>query len=222
MVNIHDVEINKNDWAGDKLEAIFKRQGELMQKYHDIEAANGLLQTPDCPVDLHDRFGQARLKDFAWRATEELGEALDAMDKFLRGDHGIEHCNEELADALHFLTEFTILAGLGPKDIIGVGDGEADGLDLLFHRVMLEPSSEMARLIGVFVKHMGMTCNCFKNKPWKQSHMLTDTQEFYMNLLQAWVAFIKICKAVKLNAESLTEYYFGKSEVNRFRQRSNY
>ena len=63
---------------GDKLEAIFARQKELMEKYHDIELRSGLMQTEDCPVNLDDKRGQARIKDFAWRVIEEVGEALDA------------------------------------------------------------------------------------------------------------------------------------------------
>ena len=49
---------------GDKLVAIFNRQKELMEKYHDIEARSGLMQTEDCPVNLNDKRGQARIKDF--------------------------------------------------------------------------------------------------------------------------------------------------------------
>ena len=63
---------------GDLLQAIFNRQKSLMGKYHDIELKSGLLQTEDCPVNLDDKRGQARIKDFSWRVTEELGEALDA------------------------------------------------------------------------------------------------------------------------------------------------
>ena len=40
---------------GDKLNAIFSRQKELMTKYHDIEARSGLMQTEDCPVNLDDK-----------------------------------------------------------------------------------------------------------------------------------------------------------------------
>ena len=64
---------------GNLLKQIFDRQKELMDKYHYIEERSGLLQTADCPVNLDDRRGQARIKDFSWRVTEELGEALDAL-----------------------------------------------------------------------------------------------------------------------------------------------
>ena len=66
------------EFTGDKLQAIFTRQKSLMDKYHDIELRSGLLQTEDCPVNLDDKRGQARIKDFSWRVTEERGEALDA------------------------------------------------------------------------------------------------------------------------------------------------
>ena len=36
----------------ESLKAIFERQRELMEKYHDIELKSGLLQTEDCPVNL--------------------------------------------------------------------------------------------------------------------------------------------------------------------------
>ena len=63
----------------DFLNVIFNRQKELMEKYHWIEKKSGLLQTELFPLDLNDVRSQARIKDFAWRITEEIGEALDAI-----------------------------------------------------------------------------------------------------------------------------------------------
>ena len=90
----------------ESLKAIFDRQRELMIKYHDIEFKSGLMQTEDCPVNLDDKKGQARIKDFAWRITEEIGEAIDALCNSEK-----LHYEEELIDGLHFLTEMTILTG---------------------------------------------------------------------------------------------------------------
>lgn len=59
------------------------------------------MQTEDCPVNLDDKRGQARIKDFSWRITEEIGEALDAMEN----ESALLHFHEELVDGLHFLTE---------------------------------------------------------------------------------------------------------------------
>lgn len=138
MVNVKDVEVEFPE--GDMLENVFSRQRELMETYHHIERKNGLLQTEDVPVDLHSAQGQARLKDFAWRVTEEIGEAM----------------------------------------------------------------------------------NCLKNKPWKQTQMLTDEVHYIEELVDAFHFFVELCILSGLSAEDLFRMYFSKSEVNKFRQRSQY
>lgn len=208
--------------VGDKLEAIFKRQKELMDKYHDIEKRGGLLQTEDCPVNLDDKRGQARIKDFAWRVTEEIGEALDALN--VHDD--IVHFQEELIDGLHFLTELTILAGVTPKDLqenCSVDEGK-DILDGMFE-VLTNPVDtavwSLEARVAVFIEKLGMTCNCLKNKPWKQSNMVTDKKAFKENLSTAWHAYI-ILLAYNMDADEVADIYLKKSQVNKFRQRSNY
>jgi len=123
-MNINDVtDEDILDFLGDTdmLEAIFDRQKELMEKYHPIEAANDLLLSPDVPVDLDSAKGQARLKDFAWRVTEELGEAMNCLKnkpwKQTQMLTDRDHFYEELADALHFMVELFILSGLDAKDV---------------------------------------------------------------------------------------------------------
>lgn len=197
---------------GDKLKAIFNRQKELMNKYHDIELRSGLLQTEDCPVNLNDKKGQARIKDFSWRVTEELGEALDA---WFEGD-GI-HTKEELADGLHFLTELSILAGF---DFNG-WNFNGDGLEAIWEYPMYSGST-MEQAVTVFISKLGMTCNCLKNKPWKQSQMLTDIPEFNNRLFETWVSYINIMSLMFDSPDEIVDIYFKKSNVNKFRQRSGY
>ena len=198
-----------------KLQAIFDRQKELMTKYHDIEKASGLLQTEDCPVNLHDKRGQARIKDFAWRVTEELGEALDA----LYVDNDDVHYKEELADGLHFLTELSILAGLTPKDIADFIEAPED---LIFEHLVYPRKTTLNYMVANFIRSLGMTCNCLKNKPWKQSQMLTDVPHFYARLCDAWFAYFGILSDAFESGDEIVSTYFKKSQVNKFRQRSNY
>ncbi len=140
-MNIHDFKAPKvENTVEDKLDLIFQKQRELMVKYEEIEMKNGLLQTPMVPVDLHDNAGQARLKDFAWRITEELGEAMQ----------------------------------------------------------------------------------CLKNKPWKQTHMLTDVDHYKEELADAFHFFVELCILSGIEAEDLFDLYFRKNQVNKFRQRSQY
>ena len=206
--------------TGDKLQAIFTRQKSLMDKYHDIELKSGLLQTEDCPVNLDDKRGQARIKDFSWRVTEELGEALDAKATK-------DHYQEELIDGLHFLTELTILAGKDYHNILPEGTA-------LYHNDRLEDLVENARecifrngdnlnyWVSKFIENLGMMCNCLKNKPWKQSMMKTDQNAFYGRLAEVWVLYITLLVVSGMDADSIATTYLKKSQVNQFRQRSNY
>jgi len=233
MVNVYDYYDGSMEIEGDMLEAMFQRQRELMEKYHHIEEANGLLLAGDVPVDIHDRFGQARIKDFAWRTAEELGEALEAFED--QDGFNETHFREEIADALHFLIELSILAGVGPDDLdqalppnVSVRDDKLFRLYYVVHSQVKDEDGlytfyEKAHLrVARFIKSLGVTCNTLKNKPWKQTHMLTDTNKFYRNLEQAWIDFIRLCSDAEISPKELVAMYFGKSEVNKFRQRSDY
>lgn len=191
------------------LKQIFERQKELMDKYHYIEERSGLLQTADCPVNLDDRRGQARIKDFSWRVTEELGEALDAL-----GQDDMEHFAEELVDGLHFLTELTILAGLDWDDL--------PPLNLMYYNATNSAIDGLDQRVYDYVEGIGMMCNCLKNKPWKQSMMQTDRVAFFSRLHAVWMKYIAIMETVFESPEDIVSVYLKKSQVNKFRQRSNY
>lgn len=206
---------------GDLLKAIFDRQKSLMGKYHDIELKSGLLQTEDCPVNLDDKRGQARIKDFSWRVTEELGEALDARTNK-------DHYQEELIDGLHFLTELTILAGKDYNTILPIN---APAYDEDHLKDLVENANEVISRklndtldfwVSRFIEQLAMMCNCLKNKPWKQSMMKTDLEAFYNRLAEAWVCYITILIISGMGAEDIAHVYLKKSQVNQFRQRSNY
>lgn len=204
--------------TGDRLKAIFDRQKELMSKYHHIEARSGLMQTEDCPVNLNDKKGQARIKDFSWRVTEEVGEALDALLHE-------EHYQEELIDGLHFLTELTILTG---RDYNTISDFEPVNEETDYMQLIYNDGEGMAigkgleRLVTDFVKELGMMCNCLKNKPWKQSQMLTDTEAFYKRLEQVWITYLAILVTSDMSPDDIVNVYLKKSNVNKFRIRSLY
>lgn len=198
-MNIQDI-AKVEDYPTDLLQAIFDKQKQLMEKYHHIESKNGLLQTPDVPVDLHCRFGQARIKDFAWRMTEEFTEATDAK-------HDREHYLEELIDGLHFLVELFILSDFHPGETL--------------HQWFTNLAGQTAEPYQV-IERIGCACNTLKQKPWKSSHMLTDVAKFQSHLLEAWEAFVRLMITEGLTPEDVYDLYFRKSEVNTFRIRSNY
>ena len=205
---------------GDLLKAIFDRQKSLMGKYHDIELKSGLLQTEDCPVNLDDKRGQARIKDFSWRVTEELGEALDARTNK-------DHYQEELIDGLHFLTELTILAGKDYNTILPINpvydeDHLRDLVENANEVISRKLNDTLDFWVSRFIEQLAMMCNCLKNKPWKQSMMKTDREAFYNRLAEVWVCYITILVVSGMGAEDIANVYLKKSQVNIFRQRSNY
>lgn len=206
---------------GDLLKAIFDRQKSLMGKYHDIELKSGLLQTEDCPVNLDDKRGQARIKDFSWRVTEELGEALDAKANK-------DHYQEELIDGLHFLTELTVLAGKDYNTILSINtptydeDHLKDLVENAKEVISRKANDHLDFWVSRFIEQLAMMCNCLKNKPWKQSMMKTDREAFYNRLAEAWVCYITILVISGMGAEDIANVYLKKSQVNKFRIRSAY
>ena len=205
---------------GDLLKAIFDRQKSLMGKYHDIELKSGLLQTEDCPVNLDDKRGQSRIKDFSWRVTEELGEALDA-------NANKDHYQEELIDGLHFLTELTILAGKDYNTILPINpvydeDHLRDLVENANEVITRKLNDTLDFWVSRFIEQLAMMCNCLKNKPWKQSMMKTDREAFYNRLTNVWVCYITILVVSGMNAEDIAGTYLKKSQVNKFRIRSAY
>ena len=197
----------------ESLRAIFDRQKELMEKYHDIEFKSGLMQTEDCPVNLDDKRGQARIKDFSWRITEEVGEALDAIANE-SGESALLHFHEELVDGLHFLTEMTILTGYDLPEYTTLKD--------LIEEGSYRDCYTLNDLVSDHVMYLGMMCNCLKNKPWKQSMMKTNKENFYKHLKLVWSNYVAILTSQDLTEEEITDLYLRKSQVNQFRVRSNY
>ena len=197
----------------ESLRAIFDRQKELMEKYHDIEFKSGLMQTEDCPVNLDDKKGQARIKDFAWRITEEVGEALDAIENE-SGESALLHFHEELVDGLHFLTEMTILTGYDLPEYTTLKD--------LIEERSYRDCYTLNDLVSDHVMYLGMMCNCLKNKPWKQSMMKTNKENFYKHLKLVWSNYVAILTSQDLTEEEITDLYLRKSQVNQFRVRSHY
>ena len=218
-MNINDV-LEPLEKPENMLEAIFKHQHALALKYLPIEKSNGLLLTDNVPVNIHNNRGQARLKDMTWRCVEEIAEAFEAAQKaeYL-------HFYEEMADAMHFLVELCILADVYPSC-----EGNFDDLENHFDRAKTyQPvdgehlDHEALQIYGMdFVVQAGLACNCLKNKPWKTTHMMTDTEKFNKCLRHAFTSFIELCKVSGFTAWGLYQMYMRKHEVNVFRQRSGY
>lgn len=102
--------------TGKTLDQMFHLQGAIMKEY--IIRGDDI---PEPPLDLATRQSQRLLKNFAWRITEELGEAYDMLKQAygcISTNHGeeaqgwISMYNEELGDVWHFMLEIMILSDM--------------------------------------------------------------------------------------------------------------
>jgi len=218
-MNINDVtaeEVNGFKVEVDKLEAIFSRQEELEEKYRPIEERQGvgygLLK--DRKFDLNHTNSQELLKNFAWRVVEELTEATTAHDPM--------HKHEETIDALHFLVGLALLAGVTPKEIIAERLLDPAHPDMLVTLLSCHTTGDAKPNPYRIVEQLGLAMNCLKQKPWKQTHILTDANKFRKHIIYAFHEFGQFCVDSGMNSDLVYDVYFKKASVNAFRQRSNY
>jgi len=222
-MNIEDVN-QKIKIPENPIIAIFDLQKELMKKYDQIEKINGF-NIPEPPYNLDDSKVQARIKDMFWRTTEELAEAMETTPpffqltdwkKFWETDFCIRHFFEELADALHFLVEASIIAELNPETEVAVLFEIVSLLDIDISDLNLKI------LVSNVILSMGLAANILKNKPWKQTQMCTDVQKFKNKLIVVWVDFITLWQGLNCSQEDIYILYIKKHTVNVWRQDTNY
>ena len=107
------------DQVPDILATMFEQQRHHMQAYAVINEDAQL--PPYLRGDLDNRQTQAALREFAGYITEELYEAVNLLKakpwKQNPSPTNVEAFTEELADFMHFVIEFFILAGLSAEDV---------------------------------------------------------------------------------------------------------
>jgi len=70
--------------------------------------------------------------------------------------------------------------------------------------------------------HLQLARNTLKNKPWKQSQMMTDEGLYIIKLKDATVSLFKFLQFTGFSPASLYEVYYKKNLVNKFRIKSKY
>jgi dimeric dUTPase (all-alpha-NTP-PPase superfamily) len=223
------------------LPSIFTKQSKLYEKYYGIERRNGFYK-PDISFNntvvmgvaytnsanrpsIDDAQFQHWLKDMLWRATEEVAEAMETFpnDESLKNwraewdnNANVRHFFEELADALHFLAEVSVVVGVNQFKLVETWQKVDAGLTPYPAEV------EVRERVLDFIVAMGLVGNTLKNKPWKSTHMPTDQDKFMTRLDDAWLKFFELWKTLDCSPTDVYGLYFKKNAVNQFRQRSNY
>ena len=209
-MNVDDVKDNEvpKIESSEYLDAIFAKQLTLVEKYKEIEGI------PDYPFDVDSADHQIWIKDFLWRVTEELAEAMQAM----YDGHKI-HQIEEVVDALHFLVELFILVNMKPLDNL-----DTTIMNIHTNNIAVYGCKEgrFTHRFGDTVYFLGLVGNTLKNKKWKQTQMQTDVKKFESLLQEAFVNLIGVFVSMNCTSKDIYTFYFKKSEVNNFRIRTNY
>ena len=197
----------------DRLETIFDVHRETTSKYAEVERENGMVWCFDCPVDIDDPRGQAHLKDFAWRFTEELTEVVTAFES----GPVFSSWREELADALHFLVELAILADIGAEDVVPGkiklpfdSTEVVDKLDVLFMSCYFEYFTPFTQT----VVELGRAMNLLKNRPWKQSRQKTDEVKFRRSIFRVFKEYGSLCRSMGASADDIFAAFMNKSRVH--------
>ena len=224
-MNIDDV-TDQVEIPGNPVIRIFALQRVLQSKYHHIEVANGI-NYPLAPWNIDDSAVQYILKDIFWRTTEELCEAMEVIPsdsdfanwKARWGvNSDLRHFFEELADALHFLVEASIIAEMNENEI------EIAICPILDEPVVFNCNDDFdARLlVAEVIFSLGLAANTLKNKPWKQTQMPTDKDRFQAKLLTAWQDFATMWNEMGFSLADIFILYTRKHTVNTWRQETNY
>lgn len=192
----------------DPLELIFIRQREYLRTLRTIYFLNGYeLHAHEPPWNLNGRDEQEEFRLLAWRYTEELIEAsLEAHpQKYIT----------EMADALHFLVEIALCAGITVKDIY---QGEKYSWDQLFAEAQRAqfPGCRKAYgdLCNLAIEHMGAAMCLLKQRPWRTDDRRTDPDLFRIKYRIAFLAFVTECVARGISGQALFDAYFAKAKVN--------
>jgi dUTPase len=239
FVNVKDFDIPIPE--GDMLETIFNHQRDLIDKYHSIEEgivghkipSHGSFESVEISdgefrprwahagaLDINDRASQLRMKDFAWRITEELTEATLAL-----GEEDETHYLEELIDALHFSVELLTMCGIEPPLL---ASGGKDRLEMMFEqseatKYYRYPGTDSAKKrVYSVIEALGDGMNRLKLKPWKATGVLTDELLFKSSMIRFFCRLIDLLKASGFTARTATAMYLNKNAVNQFRIKSNY
>lgn len=231
-MDVRDIKVIPSPKNTNVFRDILELQKDLLDGYIKIE---GL---PQYPIDIDSKKGQILLKDFIGRVTEELGESYETMVPYINGelgknDYNRENSLEELADALHFMLEVVIYVGV-EDELISEMENPYSPHVMGMRGGLTIDDKYSGRITGPelidFIKEslweqtfsLQMARNTLKNKPWKQTGIMTDIVVTKGYVIKAFFQLIGVFMMFGLDYMDIYEYYYRKNRVNKFRQESKY
>lgn len=90
------------------------------------------------------------------------------------------------------------------------------------HRYNYHLYFQFKSLMWNITYHLNIARNFLKNKPWKQSQMMTNEEGYQEELVKGFICMMGLFHTMGIDDENLYFLYFRKNLVNRFRIKSNY
>ena len=188
---------NFNPIEGLTFDEIFRLQSELEFKYEPETKEIFDNFDIDCYSD------QEFFKKRCWRITEELCEAIEAID-----NKEESHINEELLDGFNFLIELESLYGFKIEDL-DMGSSAAMGNGTLKEGILS------------VIAELGLAANCLKNRAWRQSQYMVDLYVFERRLKNVFNLYINLMRK-RMSDKEILDNWSLKYQVNNFRLQTRY
>ena len=225
-MNVND--ITEIPESKDFLVDMFKKQKELLDKYHLIEhkvlKIDELNIHPDDPINLVNATVQFKVKGHLARVAEELAESYQVVYNVRNGidEDNKEHQREEAIDATHFLIESFLVTHTDQKHLDPLEDIEKR---YIVYKSVLEGKGEDEKVDFMYNQsfyHILISLNLFRNKPWKVSQVLFDEVRFIEHMVRSFEHLMYLLFFLGLKPADVYNLYFKKSCVNDFRIKSRY
>lgn len=204
--------------------AMFGEQLRLIQKFKAIELVNGHV-IPEGQCSLQDIAIQEKLRHLAWCITEEIAEAIHALNEpgvnllYWRTEctEATEAFFEEMADIMHFLIELTIFSGIEPE-LVENWFKVHDTLEVSRGAVM--DKAEICDGLGQVPIRLGLAMNELKFKVWKQNPKPSNEAEYYLKIARVWELMGLIWRRLGCSMTDVYNFYMHKQEINTRRTES--
>jgi len=202
----------------DRFAQLFEKQKLQTEKFFEIQRKNGLWESVALPVSMETHEGTLQLHTSLHWIALELSETLFASQ---------DDRPEELADVLHFILEFCILAGLTPDQCVPWknDEGEKDRLDYLLeasqHDMFVFPDLDSNLRFAIIASLR--VADLLKNKPWKQTikPMTSVAQALFLeNVRGLWYWYGACARTAGLTGADLFNAYEAKEQINYDRVRT--
>lgn len=193
----------------DRLQQVFEHKRASSEQFREVQRKHGLLLAPEnLKADPATREGTIELhKGLHW-INLELSEFIAAPQA---------EVPEELADVLHFLVEFAILAGFD-WDVVPVSpDRNIDRLEYMLEAsksdaFVFEDPHTNARFA---ILQSLQVADLLKNKPWKQTLKPAPDPEIFANRVRGlFYWYGATVRTAGLDAQQLFDQFTRKESIN--------